>query len=226
MAYFESDFWHPSVATDVVLFTLRKGELHILCVKRKDDGLWALPGGFLQQGESLDECALRELKEETGVTAPYIEHFKNYSDPQRDHRQQTISVAYMAIQPSDELQLRADTDVSDVKWFPISGTPQLAFDHNQICKDAHLQVGYLVESKPNLVFAFHEGSFTLTELQQTFAALAGDKYAPHNKRNFRQWVDKYEGVGLVEETGNMKTGTHRPAKLYRPNQKLFGASNV
>jgi len=226
MAYFESDFWHPSVATDIVLFTLREGKLHFLCVKRKDDGKWALPGGFIQKGESLDECALRELKEETGVTVPYIQHFKNYSDPERDHRQQTISAAYVAIQPSDELQLRADTDVSDVKWFSLSGTPQLAFDHNQICKDAHFVVGGLVESKPNLVFAFHEGSFTLTELQQTFAALAGEKYAPHNKRNFRQWVEKYDGVGLVEETGDVKTGIHRPAKLYRPNQKLFGTSNV
>ena len=81
----------------------------------------------------------------------------------------------------------------------------------------------LVERQPELVFAFHEGDFTLTELQQTYAALAGEKYAPENKRNFRLWVSNFgDGAGLVEETGKMKTGSHRPAKLYRPNRKLFG----
>ena len=225
MAFFESDFWHPSVATDVVLFTLRKQQLNFLCVKRKDDGNWALPGGFLQKGESLDECAIRELQEETGVLAPYIEHFQNYSDPDRDHRRQTISIAYVAIQPSDELYLRADTDVSDVKWFSVEGMPRLAFDHNKICKEASLMIESLVESKPELVFAFHDGFFTLTELQRTFEALAGEKFAPKNKRNFRQWVEKYEGVGLVEDTGQLKHGVHRPAKLYAPNQKLFENAN-
>ena len=78
MAYFESDFWHPSVATDVVLFTIRESKLNILLVKRKDDGLWAIPGGFLQEGESLNQCAERELKEETGITVPYLEQFENY----------------------------------------------------------------------------------------------------------------------------------------------------
>ena len=225
MAVFESSFWHPSVATDVVLFTLLEQELHFLCVKRKEDGKWALPGGFLQKGESLDECAIRELQEETGVSVTYIQHFQNYSDPNRDYRHQTISIAYIAVQPSDNLQLKAATDVSDARWFPVRKMPTLAFDHNKICKDASLVVESLVESKPELVFAFHESFFTLTELQRTFEALAGAKFAPRNKRNFRQWVEKYEGVGLVQDTGQLKHGIHRPAKLYAPNQKLFENAN-
>ena len=68
MAYFESDHWHPSVATDIVLLTLRNKKLSVLLVKRLDkDNGWALPGGFLKKGENLEECARRELKEETSI---------------------------------------------------------------------------------------------------------------------------------------------------------------
>ena len=221
MTQFVSPYWHPSVATDVVFFTLRQGDLHLLCVKRKDDGKWALPGGFMQEGESLDQCAKRELKEEAGIEAPYLEHFMNYSDPDRDHRGQVISIAYVAIHPSFNLPLQADTDVSDARWFNTSQLPPLAFDHNKIASDGQQHLSRLVESKPDMAFAFLPTSFTLSELQQTFEAIAGNKFAPHNKRNFRLWVDRFKGVGLVVETGEIRTGAHRPAKLYRPNPKLF-----
>ena len=175
----------------------------------------------MQEGESLDQCAKRELKEEAGIEAPYLEHFMNYSDPDRDHRGQVISIAYVAIHPSFNLPLQADTDVSDARWFNTSQLPALAFDHNKIASDGQQHLSRLVESKPDVAFAFLPTSFTLSELQQTFEAIAGNKFAPHNKRNFRLWVDRFKGVGLVVETGEMRTGAHRPAKLYRPNPKLF-----
>ena len=221
MAQFVSPYWHPSVATDVALFTLRQGELYLLCVKRKDDGAWALPGGFMQQGESLDQCAARELKEETGIEVPYLRHFANYSEPDRDPREQVISIAYVAIHPSGKLRLKADTDVSDVNWFKVRDLPSLAFDHNKIAADAQRHLTGLVETKPEMALAFHQAAFTLSELQQTFEAIAGEKYAPHNKRNFRLWAERFAGVGLVVETGDVRTGAHRPAKLYQPNPKLF-----
>lgn len=221
MAQFVSPYWHPAVATDVALFTLRQGELHLLCVKRKDDGAWALPGGFMQQGENLDQCAARELKEETGIEVPYLRHFANYSEPDRDPREQVISIAYVAIHPSGKLRLKADTDVSDVNWFKVRDLPLLAFDHNKIAADAQQHLTGLVETNPEMAFAFLPASFTLSELQQTFEAIAGDKYAPHNKRNFRLWAERFGGIGLVVETGDVRTGAHRPAKLYEPNPKLF-----
>lgn len=221
MAQFMSPYWHPAVATDVALFTLRQGELHLLCVKRKDDGAWALPGGFMQQGENLDQCAARELKEETGIEVPYLRHFANYSEPDRDPREQVISIAYVAIHPSGKLRLKADTDVSDVNWFKVIDLPPLAFDHTKIAADAQRFLVGLVESRPEMAFAFHHAAFTLSELQQTFEAIAGEKYAPHNKRNFRLWAERFGGIGLVVETGEVRTGAHRPAKLYQPNPKLF-----
>ena len=68
MVQFKSEFWHPSIATDIVLFTIRNKTLNILLAKRKDNGMWAIPGGFLKKGETLRQCAERELKEEAGIS--------------------------------------------------------------------------------------------------------------------------------------------------------------
>ena len=215
MAYFESDFWHPSVATDIVLFTIRERKLNILLVKRKDDGLWAIPGGFLQEGESLNQCAERELKEETGINVPYLEQFENFSNPIRDPRTQVISVAFIAIHPSGKLKLKADTDVSDVNWFDYEMIPELAFDHNEICVKARLRLDKLVKEKPELLFPFLDKEFTLTELHETFLIVSSDISSLKEKRNFRKWVAEYNnGKGMVKETGSFRTGNHRPAKLY------------
>lgn len=223
MAYFESKFWHPSVATDAVILSLRENILSVLIAKRIDKRGWALPGGFIREGESLDECVRRELKEEAGIEVPYLKHFANYSEPQRDERAQTISVAYVAVHPSGKLKLKADTDVIDVKWVPFADLPQLAFDHNLICNHAVKIARKLIEEDPEIVFSFLPKEFTLTELQAVYAALGGKKFAPENKRNFRLWVDRYsDGKGLVTQTEGIRTGPHRPAKIYIPNPDIFG----
>jgi len=215
MAYFESNFWHPSVATDIVLFTIHNKKLNILLVKRKDDRGWAIPGGFIRKGETLSECAERELKEETGISVPFLEQFKNFSNPSRDDRGQTISVAYIAIHPSGKLKLKADTDVSDVCWVEYDEIPELAFDHNEICIEARIKLDALVKEKPQLLFPFLDNEFTLTELHETFLIVSSDISSLKEKRNFRKWVAEYNnGKSMVKETKNFRKGNHRPAKLY------------
>ena len=119
----------------------------------------------------IDQCAQRELKEETGIQVPYMSHFANYSDPNRDTRHQVISVAYLAVHPSGKLRIRANSDVFDVNWFDVKDLPDLCFDHNKICSDGIKYSRLLIERKPSLAFAFHKVGFSLTELQQTFAAM-------------------------------------------------------
>ncbi len=101
---------HPAVTTDVVLFTIREGELQLLLIQRANapySGMWALPGGFLEIDEDLEHCAKRELEEETGISGIYLEQLYTFGRPDRDPRERVISVTYYALTPSDRLTPKA-----------------------------------------------------------------------------------------------------------------------
>jgi 8-oxo-dGTP diphosphatase len=102
-------------------------------VKRGIDpfkGRWAFPGGFLKMDESCEQGALRELREETGLTGAYIEQFHTFSDPQRDPRERVITIAYYALVKIQEV--KGGDDAREARWFPLDQLPPLAFDHDEI----------------------------------------------------------------------------------------------
>lgn len=209
---FTYEYPHPAVATDIAVFTLRRGALNVLLIERGGEpfkGAWALPGGFLQPDEELDACAVRELREETGVDADLLVHFGNFSAPGRDPRERVISVAYLALLPSDELRLEADTDAAEAKWFPIDAPPALAFDHEMILKRAlaalSSQAGRITP-----LFALLPPRFTLSQLQAAYEAVIGEEA---EKRNFRKMI---AALDCVRETEDFVHGAHRPARLYEP----------
>jgi 8-oxo-dGTP diphosphatase len=108
----------------------------ILLVKRKFEpykGLWAIPGGIVEDGERVEEAAKREALEETGVKVKLIKLIGVYSDPKRDPRGH-ISVAFIAKPLSKET--RGDVEVEEVRWFSLNELPQLGFDHRKIVDDA------------------------------------------------------------------------------------------
>src|SRR5215831_3796179 len=122
------------VTVDVVLFTIRDRKLHLLLIKRLAkpfENRYALPGGFIHEDESLDAAAIRELREETGVSDVYLEQLYTFGDPKRDPRGRVITIAYYVLVPHNQL-LHAGTEASDASWFRIDSLPPLAFDHRKI----------------------------------------------------------------------------------------------
>ena len=138
---FSYPYPHPAVTTDVVVFTIREGCLSILLVKRAIppyQGCWALPGGFLDVDEDLDNCAARELQEETGIGGLYLEQLYTFGKTGRDPRERVISVTYYALVPLDAIATpRAASDAAAVGWHAFDALPQLAFDHAEIIAMAH-----------------------------------------------------------------------------------------
>lgn len=127
----------PAVTTDCVVFT-KEEEPKVLLIQRGNEpykGCWAFPGGFMNMEETAEECAVRELKEETGLTVKQIQQIGAYSKVDRDPRGRTISIAYLAIVDAPTAVTGMD-DAAKAAWFPLSSLPNLAFDHKDIMADA------------------------------------------------------------------------------------------
>jgi 8-oxo-dGTP diphosphatase len=203
---------HPAVTTDIVIFTIRQDELKVLLIKRANapfQGEWALPGGFVAQDESLEEGARRELQEETGVAGVYLEQLYTFGRPDRDPRERVITVAYYALIPTDEVEIRAATDAEGVSWYGMEELPNLAFDHAEILEAAHERLVAKLEYS-TIAFQFMPKEFTLTELQTVYELILRE---PVDKRNFRKRI---LSLKLIKDTAKeRKSGAHRPAKLYR-----------
>lgn len=203
---------HPAVTVDCVIFGLDGDELKLLLIQRKLEpfiGAWALPGGFIKLGESLEESARRELEEETGVTKVYIEQVGAFGDPGRDPRERVITIAWWAIVNLFEHPVKADTDAGDAAWFAVGKLPALAFDHRSILAAALDRLRDKVRREP-VAFEFLPRKFTLTQLQRFYEAVLGETM---DKRNFRKKALSYD---ILSELDEYEVGVaHRSARLYR-----------
>jgi 8-oxo-dGTP diphosphatase len=124
----------PAVTVDIVILVTHGSGTEVLLIRRAQDpfkGQWALPGGFLDMDEELEEAAARELEEETGLEGISMKQIGVFGKIGRDPRGRTISVVYMARLP-DRPAARAGDDAAEVGWFPLDALPELAFDHGEI----------------------------------------------------------------------------------------------
>ncbi len=127
----------PAVTADCVVMT-NEPQPKVLLIQRGADpfkGAWAFPGGFMNMDETTEQCAVRELEEETGLKVSTIHQIGAYSNVDRDPRGRTITVAYLAIVDSQK-EVKGQDDAAKAEWFPIIDLPHLAFDHYDIMKDA------------------------------------------------------------------------------------------
>lgn len=198
------------VAVDIVIFTIQSGELRVLLVKRGIAPFadqFAIPGGFVLESEGLDQAALRELREETGVADVYLEQLYSFGDPDRDPRGRVISVAYLALIAGDRSPLVAGSDAADARWWAVGDLPPLAFDHGKIL-DYSLQRLRNKLEYTTVGFQLLPARFSLTELQEVYEAILGKKL---DKRNFRR---KLALLRILRPTRELRRGGRRPARLY------------
>lgn len=208
-----------AVTVDVVILTMAMGRLHVLLVRRGEapfQGMWAVPGGFKRPTETLDAAARRELAEETGVdAASLLTQFGAYGDPDRDPRMNVVTVAYLAVL-RDVGAIVAGTDAAAADLVPVadvvSGTIDLAFDHQRIVRDAIERVRVDLELS-GIATAFVGATFTLAELRAVYEAIWGVQL---DAANFRRSV--VADAGWVIPTGKQArpgSAGGRPAALYR-----------
>jgi 8-oxo-dGTP diphosphatase len=195
-----------------VVFTLRERKLQVLLIQRAEDPFaryWALPGGFVNMDESLEEAALREMSEETGLEQAYLEQLYTYGNLDRDPRGRVITVAYFALVPSDApILIDGGSEASQAGWFPVNDLPHLAFDHTEIVRYAMRRLRYKLEYTA-AGFELLPNEFTLSELQGIYEMILGENL---DKRNFRRRILE---ANIIEPTQKMRSGEGRPARLYR-----------
>jgi 8-oxo-dGTP diphosphatase len=215
---FTYEYPRPCVTVDCVVFGLDEDELRVLLIQRDKgpfEGKWALPGGFVNMGESLEAAALRELEEESGAKNLFLEQLYTFGDVGRDPRDRVITVAYFALVKMADQTLCASTDARSALWFSIGDLPELAFDHARIVEMAYQRLKAKVRYQP-IGFELLPVHFTLTQIQTMYESILNRKL---DKRNFRK---KILEMDIVVPTGQVQSGvSHRAAMLYQFDKATY-----
>jgi 8-oxo-dGTP diphosphatase len=207
---------HPAVATDCVIFGFDGIKLKVLLIERgcaPYKGKWAFPGGFMHMDETAEDGAKRELKEETNLTAKYMEQFYTFTAPSRDPRERVISIAYFALVKIQEVV--GGDDAARAQWFAMDEIPPLAFDHDRILRKATECLRERIHFQP-VGFDLLPEKFTLKELQMLYEAILGVHF---DRRNFAKKMLHFELLTQLDET--VWPTPKREAFLYSFNKDKY-----
>ena len=207
---------HPAVTADCVIFGFDGVSIKILLIQRGIEpykNKWALPGGFVCIDESAEECARRELEEETGLKGVTVEQFHTFSDVERDPRERVITVAHYALVRLADVV--GGDDANAAQWFSQTEIPALAFDHDKILQLALERLKERICFEP-IGFELLAEVFTMTELQNLYEAILGIKF---DRRNF---ANKMLKLGILTEAEPRREGTaRRIATKYKFNAAKY-----
>lgn len=207
---------HPAVTADCVIFGFDGLNLKVLLIQRGIEpfkGRWAFPGGFMQMDETIEECARRELREETGLVVNTVEQFHTFSDVNRDPRERVLTVAHYALVRLADVE--GGDDAARAQWFAQDEIPSLAFDHDRILRMALSTLKERICFEP-IGFELLPEVFTMTELQNLYESIIGVKF---DRRNF---YNKMIKLGILAEAEPRPDGASRriPSK-YRFNAAKY-----
>jgi ADP-ribose pyrophosphatase YjhB (NUDIX family) len=208
---FSSDHPTPAHVSLAVVLQVRGGDLQVLLWQRAQEpyaGSWALPGGYLEPGETLEESIRRHLAEKVDVRElAHVEQLETRSEPKRTPDEWQLATAYLGLVPSDaDPRLPADTD-----WHPVDALPPLAFDHESIVLAGRERLRAKL-SYTNVGFSLAPAEFTVSELRDLYAAALGHDVSPTNLQ--RVLLRR----GVLESTGRLRASGPsggRPGTLFR-----------
>ncbi|MFC0184422.1 8-oxo-dGTP diphosphatase [Pseudarcicella hirudinis] len=182
---FTYSYPHPAVTVDCIIFGFDGQTLRVLLIQRAIEPFaqsWALPGAFLLENESLEECASRVLQKECNISGVYLEQLFTFGEPARDPRERVLSIAYLGLIKTSDFELIAGNNELRVAWKDLSETTNLAFDHNQILQTALTRIRGKIKYQP-IGFELLDSKFTIPQLQQLYEAILGKNL---DRRNFRK----------------------------------------
>jgi 8-oxo-dGTP diphosphatase len=182
---FKYQYPHPAVTVDCIIFGFDGQTLKVMLIQRKSEPfakMWALPGAFVNEDESLESCAERVLMKECNIAGVYLEQLFTFGTPSRDPRERVISVAYMGLVKTADFELIAGNDELQIEWRDISEVQNLAFDHSQILETAIQRIRGKIRYQP-IGFELMNAKFTFPQLQQLYEAILGQSL---DRRNFRK----------------------------------------
>jgi ADP-ribose pyrophosphatase YjhB (NUDIX family) len=207
-----------ALSIDCLIFGFRNSALDILLIKHAEGiskGKWALPGGWIQYNEDVDEAAHRILKSLTGVSNIYLEQLRSFGDVNRYPDKRVITIAYYALVNAENYALNPGFTASDVKWFNIHDVPKLPYDHNRILDFGFRQLKHKVRHEP-VGFNLLPKKFTLHQIQELYEAVLEVEL---DKPNFRRKLLNMNLLVPCHE--KQKAVSHRAASLYRFDKKIY-----
>ena len=214
---------HPAIATDCVVFGFDGYDLKVLLIERGCEpykGSWAFPGGFMRIDESAEQCAMRELVEETGLKLTYMDQLGAFSGVYRDPRERVVSIAFYALVKSSEV--KGGDDAAQAQWFSVDKVPQLAFDHDYILREAMKKLRQAIHFNP-IGFDLLDESFTMPQLQRLYETILGVQF---DRRNFQKKMMQLGLIEPVEEEQQPRYyGAHSEMKSYNIGA-LFGETTA
>lgn len=208
-----------ALSIDCLIFGFKNGSLNLLLVQHGEGiskGRWALPGGWIQYSESIDDSATRILRDLTGVTNIFLEQVKAFGHVSRYPTKRVITIVYYALVKPENYTLHPGFTAADAQWFKVDEIPDLPYDHDQIVSEG---LAFLKEKARREPIGFNliPKKFTLLELQALYEAILGRKL---DKPNFRRKILK---MNFLERCKEKQTDvSHRAANLYRFDKRKYG----
>jgi 8-oxo-dGTP diphosphatase len=207
------------LAVDAVVFGYDPKEgISVLLIQRKYEpfqGGWALPGGLVDENESLEQAVERELHEETGVRVDYLEQLYTFGAVGRDPRNRVVAVAYYGLVKKSDFKLYAATDADDARWFHLDHLPELAFDHSTILQKAVERLRGKIRYEP-IGFELLDEKFPFSDLHKLYENVLGKEV---DRRNFKKKFLQLDILTELEE--KVSEGPGRPGSLFKFNSKKY-----